>query len=286
MTQIYFLESHFALFLAWLQTFPILLRRHSQMLFAVATEVGESLKIHHFSYLRSRQPLVVEQVFEDWHGLAVDVRRYAVARQSADGGRQIFGRYVEPASEIRHLALGAANARSEQVHQAFDNVARPLGVFGGAIIFGMEFKNVVNHRQAQAAHYLGVETQFGVVEPFADAVEVAQKAVGISVRKRNYGVGVEADTAANAVVVGRQQTLQKTVGRGKPLNGSIFCSFYLFDFQRRRNHYKRISLNAEILSVKLETAATIGANQMQAAIRQRFAVDSAEIDGVCEGGGH
>jgi len=89
-----------------LQTLAIFLRRHSQLLFAIAAEVGQGIKIHHFSNLRNGETLVVEQVLEYGHGVTVDIRGDAVTRHSADGGRKRCGggwyqEWGKPAVELK-----------------------------------------------------------------------------------------------------------------------------------------------------------------------------------------
>ena len=158
--------------LFWLQAPTIFLRRHSQLLFAIAAEVRQGLKIHHLSNLRNGETLVVEQVLEYGHGMAVDIRGDAVTRHSADSGRQVFGRDVEPPGIIAHLALGAADSRREQIHQTADNIARPLGMPGGAVMLGVKLKNIVHHDQAETSHDSVVETQVGFVHTLTDTAYV------------------------------------------------------------------------------------------------------------------
>ncbi len=83
-----------------------------------------------------------------------------------------------------------------------DGGAVAVGVDGVAA--GVEFEDVVYHRQAEAPHHLAVEEQVAVVEAVAEPVEVLQQDFCLTVVDLDDGVLVEADAAPDAVVVRRQ----------------------------------------------------------------------------------
>ena len=83
------------------------------MLGAVAAEVREGGKIHLFGYLGERQALIIQIVFQDRHGVSVDVGGDTVTRHTLDGGGEVFGRNVQTLGIIAHIAFCAADAGSE-----------------------------------------------------------------------------------------------------------------------------------------------------------------------------
>ena len=111
-----------------------------------------------------------------------------------------------------------ADASGKQVGQLTDDDGGAVAVGVGGVAPGVELEDVVHHRQAEASHHLAVEKQVAVVEAVAQAVEVIQQDFRLAVVDLDDGVLVEADAAPDAVVVRRQQALQKLVFGGEPLH--------------------------------------------------------------------
>ena len=63
-----------------LKALPVHAGRHSQVFGAVAAEIGQGREIHHLRNLGERQPLVVQILFQDGNGMAVDIRCHIKAR--------------------------------------------------------------------------------------------------------------------------------------------------------------------------------------------------------------
>ena len=141
-----------------------------------------------------------------------------MACDALDGGGEIFGRYVEPLGVVADIALGAADACGEQVGELPDDDGGAVAVGVGGVAPSVELEDVVHHRQAEASHHLAVEEQVAVVEAVAQPVEVLQQDFRLTVVDLDDGVLVEADAAPDAVVVRRQEAMQKFVVGGEPLH--------------------------------------------------------------------
>ena len=102
--------------------------RLAEVLGAVAAEVGERREVHAVGYLRERQAFIVEVALYDRHRVACYVDADAVTRDALDGGGEVLGRHVQPIGIVSHLALGAADAGGEELHELLDNVGRALAV--------------------------------------------------------------------------------------------------------------------------------------------------------------
>ena len=202
----------------WLQTLSVFRWGLAEVLLAVAAKVRQGVEVHHVGDLGKRELFVGEEFLNDWDGGVGDVGGDAGAGDAADGIGEVFGRHMKYVGIVRNLALSSADARGKHLHQAADDVACAFGMARAAVMERMELEDVVDHRQAKAAHQSVIELEASVVQTLADAVDVAQKSVGVLLRKRDDGVIVEADAATDAVVVGRQKTVQKLVSSGKPFN--------------------------------------------------------------------
>ena len=188
------------------------------MLRTVAAEVTQRGKVHQIGYLSERQTLIVQKVFQNRYRVAADIGSDAVASHAADGLRQVLGRYVESFGIVAHLTFRLTNASSEQGHQLFYNIARTVGMLLCSIALSMSLKDVVHHRQTQTAHQLPMEVQMTVAHAVTQAMEVGEDVDSLFVGERDNGIMVQRDAAPDAVVVRRQQALQKLIVGSKPLH--------------------------------------------------------------------
>lgn len=201
-----------------LQTLSVFRRGLAEVFLAVTAEIRKRVEVQHVGDLCERELFVGEEFLYDGDGSIGDVGGDAGAGDAADGIGEVFGRHMEFVGIVRHLALGAADARGKHLHQAADDVACAFGMTRTSVMERMELEDVVDHREAEAAHQPVIELEADVVHPLADAVDVVQKAAGILLRKRDDRVVVEADATPDAVVVGRQKAVQELVSSGKPLH--------------------------------------------------------------------
>lgn len=174
-----------------LQALPVLAGRLAEVLRAVAAEIAQGGEIHQLRYLGERQAFVIQIFLYDGYGGAVDVTADTVTRHALDGGGEILRRDVQPVGIIANLALGAADARGEQVHQVLDDNGRTVAVHVGSIALGMRLEDVVHHCEAEAPHQLAVEHQVAVVHAVAQTAEVGQDDGGLLVGEMDDGVVVE-----------------------------------------------------------------------------------------------
>ena len=80
-----------------------------------------------------------------------------MSRHAFNGGREIFGRYVQTLGIVAHITLRSADASGKQSHQLFHDVGCAVGMGVCCITLGMGLEDVVHHRQAEAAHQVAVE---------------------------------------------------------------------------------------------------------------------------------
>ena len=153
----------------------VLAGRLSEMLRTVAAEVRERGKVHPVGYLGERQTFIVQIVFQYWYRVTVDVRGDAVACHPFDGGREIFGRYMQTVGIVAHITLRTTDARGEQGHQLFHDVGCAVGMRLGGFSFGMGLEDVVHHRQAKTAHQFMIELQMAVTHTVTKTMEVIKQ---------------------------------------------------------------------------------------------------------------
>ena len=96
-----------------------------------------------------------------------------------DGGREIFGRYVQTLGIVAHITLRSADARSQQSHQLFHDVGCAVGMGVCCITLGMGLEDVVHHRQAETAHQFVIELQMAVVLAVTQPMEVITAALAL-----------------------------------------------------------------------------------------------------------
>ena len=176
-----------------------------------------------------------------------------------------------------HFTLGAADSRRKQIHKFADDVARAVGVVSRAVVLGVKLKNIVNHCKAKTAHDFNIKPQIGIVQTLLDTADVVEKTLGVIVGKRNHRVCIKADRAADAVIIGRQQSLQKTVWGSKPLKLRAFHHCNILDFARRWHNHKAVFYKVEAPFIIHKTALALQAYQMQATIGKALGVDAVNI---------
>ena len=135
----------------------VVARRLAKVLGAVAAEIGEGGEIHEFRYLRERQPFIIQIVFQNGSGVAVNVVGYAVPGYALRSGREIFRRNVQSRSIVAYIALRSADTGSEQGHELFNNVSRPVGMLLCSVALSVRLKDVVHHGKAEAPHQFTME---------------------------------------------------------------------------------------------------------------------------------
>ena len=173
------------------------------MFCAISTEIGKGGKIHPFGNLREREAFVFQIVFQDGDGVTVDVGTDAVARDTLDGGRKVFGRYVETLGVVTDIALCATDSGGEHFHQLLDDVCRTVCMGLGRIAYGVRLKDIIDHRQAQASHQLPIEEQVPVAQAVPETMEITEQMLRLYIVQMDDRVLVERDASADAVVVGR-----------------------------------------------------------------------------------
>ena len=191
------------------------------MFLHIAAKIRQRREIHLLAYLRQRQIAVFQVVGYHRHGLSVYQIRYAAPRVVFDCLRKVLCRYIQLFGIVRHFAIAFAASCREQRQQAADDVRRAFRSCHAVVELGVKLEQVVHHRQRQTAHQLVVEKVMRVVLPFADAVDIGQKPHGIIRRKRHHGILEQTDTSAHAVVVGRQQVVDKFGLYGDELHTNI-----------------------------------------------------------------
>ena len=256
--------------------------RLTQVLGAVAGEITQRREIHHVGYLRERQPFVVEQLFQDGDGETVHIGTNGVTRHSLDGGRQIFRRHIQPLGVVTHVALGAGYPRGEQLHELFHDVGGAVAMRIDGLALGMWLKDVINHRQAEAAHEFVVEQQVAVAHPVAKAVKVVEQTLRLLAGERHHGVPIQRDAAADAVIVRRQQILQELIVGGKPLHPQVGMSGKVLDAVRHRHHHEVVSHYVITPLVEHETALARQTYQVHAGVAQFRCVYRLVIVGILE----
>ena len=65
--------------------------------------------------------------------MAIDVGADVVPRDTLDGGRKVFGRYMETFGVITNIPLCATDSSGEYFHQLLDDVSRTICVGLGSI---------------------------------------------------------------------------------------------------------------------------------------------------------
>jgi hypothetical protein len=111
----------------------------------------------------------------------------------------------------------------------------------------------------------------------ADSADVVDEALSVAFGERNHGVGIKADRAANAVIIGRQQSLQKTVWGSKPLKLRAFHHCNILDFARRWHNHKAVFYKVEAPFIIHKTALALQAYQMQATIGKVLGINAVNI---------
>lgn len=154
----------------------------------------------------------------------------------------------------------------EMCHQLLDDKGCAVGVCRGGIALGMRLKDVIHHRQAQAAHQFLIKQQVTVVHALTQAVEVLEQTLGLGVSKRNDGVLVQADAAADTVIVGRQEILQETVVGSKPLHLHAWGSREILGTMWRRHHDKVVLHDVVTALVEHKTPLARRAQQMHTGV--------------------
>jgi len=243
----------------------------------VSAEIGKGSEIHHLRYLRERQTFVVEILFQNRHGTAVDIGGDAIAGHAFDSGREVFGRHVQSFGIVVHVALRFADTRGEQSHELFHDVGRALGMRATAVALGMRLKDVVHHRQTEAAHQFAIELQMPLAHAVAKPMEVIQQMPSLLIRQLDDWVLVQRYTAADAIVVGRQQALQELIVSGKPLHSHIIRSGKVADAVGPQYHYQVVLHDMIAPFVEHETAFPCSTHQVHARVVQFLGIHSVEV---------
>ena len=202
-----------------------------------------------------------------------------MTRQPLDGGREVLGRHVKAFGIVTHVTLGATDTGSEQCHQLFDDVGRAVGVRVGGFTLRMRLKDVIHHRQAQAAHHFIVEQQVAVIYAFTQTMEILEQTAGLGVGERDDGIPVQADAAADAVIVGRQQILQETVVGSEPLHLHAWGSREILGTMWRRHHDKVVLHDVVTALVEHKTPLACCADQMHTGITKFPGIHPVEVGG-------
>ena len=133
-----------------MQALAVTAGRLAEVLGAVAAEVTQRGEIHAVSYLRERQAVVIQKIFQYGDGVAVDVGGDAMASNPLDGGSEVFGGYVQSLGVVADIALGAANAGGKKRHQLLHDIGCALGMRVGGLALCMGLKDIIHHGQAQS----------------------------------------------------------------------------------------------------------------------------------------
>lgn len=251
-----------------LEAAAVVAGRLAEVLRAVAAEIAQGVEVHLVGDLGERQALVVEFLFEYRHRGTVDEAADAVACDALDGGRQVLGRHIQPFGKVAHLALGTADAGVEQRQELLDDIGRAVAVGLGGVAAGVELEDVVHHRQAETPHHLAVEEQVAVVEAVAQPAEVLQQDFRLAVIDLDDGVLVEADAAADAVVVRRQEAMQEFVVGGEPLHLHPRCRREVLRPVWIRHHHQVVLHDVVAALVEHEAPFPRRAQQVHAGVPQ------------------
>ena len=214
--------------------------------------------------------------------MAVDETADAVAGDALDRGREVLRRHMQPLGIVTHLALGATDARGEQIHQLLDDIGRAVAVGVGGLAPCVKLEDVVYHCQAEAPHHLTVEEQVAVVEAVAQAVEVLQQDFRLTVIGLDDGVLVERDAAPDTVVVRRQQSAEVFVVGGEPLNLHSRCCGEVLRPAWVRHHHQVVFYDVVAFLVEHETPLPCCAEQVHTGMAQFRCVHREEIGGIEE----
>jgi len=260
-----------------LQTPPIFARRLSEVLGAITTEVTQRGEIHAVGDLCEREAFIVQKAFQDRHGGTVDVTADTMASHAFDRSGEVFRRDVQPLGVIAHFALGAADAGGEQVGQLTDDVGGAVAVGIGGLTASMDLEDVVHHRQAETPHHLAVKEQVAVVEAVAQAMEVLQQDLCLTVVELNDRVLVKADAAPDTVVVRRKQPSKELVVGDEPLHLHPWSGREVPGTGRIGHHHKVVFRYVVTFFVEHETTFTGSANQVHAGVGKFRRVHRQEI---------
>ena len=107
--------------------------------------------------------------------MAVDVGGDTMSCHPFDGGRKIFGRYVQTLGIVTHITFCSADACCQQCHQLFHDVGCAVSMRICVLPLGMGLKDVVYHRQAETAHQFTMELQMAVVHAVTQTMEVIKQ---------------------------------------------------------------------------------------------------------------
>lgn len=89
-----------------------------------------------------------------------------------DGGREIFGRYVQPLGIVAHITFRSAYSSCKQSHQLLNDVGCAVSMDICGITLGMGFEDVVHHRQTETAHQSAIKLQLAVVHAFTKTMDM------------------------------------------------------------------------------------------------------------------
>lgn len=189
---------------------------------------------------------------------------------------------MKPVGIVSHVALRAADIGGEQLQELFDDIGRTVAVRGGGIAPGMELKDVIDHRQAEASHHFPVKKPFPVGKAVPQPVEVFQDIRRLLRRKMDDGILVQGDTASDAVVVGGQQVLEEFVVGREPLYLQVGVSGKVAHPVGHRDDDKVVLHNVVALLVEHETAFAGGAKKVQASVAEFLRIRRVKIIGIQE----
>ena len=197
-----------------------------------------------------------------------------------DGGRKVFGRYVQTLGIITHITFCSADACCQQCHQLFHDVGCAVSMGICSITLGMGLEDVVHHRQTEAAHQFLVELQMAVVLAVTKTMEVNKQMSCLFVCQFDDGVLIQRDTATDTVVVRRQQVLQELVVGGEPLHLHILMCREVADTGRHRYHHQVVLRDVVAMLVEHKTALARRTQQVHASITQFLGIHAVEVGGI------
>ena len=119
-----------------------------------------------------------------------------------------------------------------------------------------------------------------VVEAVAQSMEVLQQDFCLAVIELDDGILVERDASSDAVVIRRQQVLQKLIVGGKPLHLHSRCGREIFRPCGIRHHHKVVFRYVVTFFVEHKTTFTSSANKMHTSVTQSWVIDPEKIRSI------
>ena len=263
-----------------LQAPPIFTGRLTEVLGAVAAEIAQRGEVHAVGDLGEREALIIQKTFQDGHGGTIDITADAVARHAFDCGGEVLRRDVQPLGIVAYFTLGATDAGGEQVGQLTDDIGRSVAMDVGGITLCMRLEDVIHHRQAETSHQFVIEQQMTVAHAVAETVEVGEHDSCLLISEFDDGILVEGDASSDAVVIRRQQVLQKLIVGCKPLHLQIRMGGEVICAGRIWHHHQIVFFNLVAFRVKYKAAFAFRAEQMHTSVTQSRVIHPEEIRSV------